>query len=358
VIQVVPPNATPPITYQINGGPFTSSNVFNGLAPGTYFVSTHDAAGCKADNIPVTVGQGPTIMMTTATTLTSCPGAANGSISITSATGTPPYLYSINGGPYQTDSTFTGLVAGTYFISLADAIGCTISTIPVTVSDGTGTVTGTAAGSITTCAGVNDGQVTVTANGAGPFQYSINNGANWQNGYVFISLAPGTYNVIIKEGGACTSAPIQVTITAGNGLQGTAGQTPATCTGALNGKVTVTMTSGSAPYTFILDGTTTQISATNTVTFNNVGAGPHSATVKDINGCVTTTAITVTVTAGTGFTASFNPIATGLRWREQQITRDKRAGAGYSSGYCRVEPWGHHSNNSHVASNIRRIGGR
>ncbi|MFM8949399.1 MAG: hypothetical protein ACKOKB_01300, partial [Bacteroidota bacterium] len=39
--------------------------------------------------------------------------------------GTAPYTYSNNGGTtYQTQTTFNGLIAGTYNLSIMDANGC------------------------------------------------------------------------------------------------------------------------------------------------------------------------------------------------------------------------------------------
>jgi gliding motility-associated-like protein len=304
-VTVNPPNGTPPITYSINGGPLTSSNVFPNLLPGTYFISTQDAAGCQANFIPVTVNSGASITMTTSTTPTSCPGAANGSITITGSTGTAPYLYSINGGPYQAGNTFTGLIAGTYFISLADASGCTITFIPVTVSDGAGTVAGTAATTAPSCTGASNGTITVTpTSGTGPYQYSLNGGP-YQSSNVFTGLAPGSYTVLIKEAGLCTSAPIPVTISAGGALLANVTSGTTSCNGAADGTITVTPTNGSTPYQYSLDGGPNQASNI----FNGVSSGPHNIIVRDGAGCVSA-AIPVTVTAGPVLTGTATSTAT------------------------------------------------
>ncbi len=310
-ITVIPPNGTPPITYSINGGPFGSNNVFSALAPGTYFISTHDAAGCQANFIPVTVNQGASITMSTSVNPTSCPGANNGSITITGSSGQAPLQYSINGGPYQSNPTFSGLAPGTYFISLIDGNGCTVTFVPVSVAQGTGTLTGTAAPTPTSCAGVNDGKIIVTpTSGSGPYEFSINNGTSWQTSNTFNGLAPGTYTILIREGGVCLSSPITVTITAGTGLTATPTPTGTSCPGVNNGTIAVTAT-GTPPLTFVLDGTVTQTSATNSTTFNGVSAGVHTITVTAVNGCSTTAAVSTTVPTGTGFTAGFNPTPTG-----------------------------------------------
>ncbi|MBK6384693.1 MAG: gliding motility-associated C-terminal domain-containing protein [Chitinophagaceae bacterium] len=74
------------------------------------------------------------------------------------------------------------------------------------------------------------------------------------------------------------------------------------CSGATNGTITVTPTSGIAPYTFSLDGGAAVAGAA-PYTFINVTAGPHTVTVTDGAGCVTNT-INVTVTAGPALTTT------------------------------------------------------
>jgi hypothetical protein len=54
----------------------------------------------------------------------SAPGAANGKILISNATGTPPNEYSLNGGAYGPSSVFTGLLPGVYVVRVRDANGC------------------------------------------------------------------------------------------------------------------------------------------------------------------------------------------------------------------------------------------
>ncbi|MBC7946407.1 MAG: gliding motility-associated C-terminal domain-containing protein [Chitinophagaceae bacterium] len=384
-IVVNPPNGTPPFTYSINGGPFTGNNTFSNLAPATYLVSTHDAAGCEANNQSVTVNPGPPITFNAVATPTSCPGANNGSITLT-ASGTAPHQFAINGGPYQSSNTFTGLQGGvTYYIDIRDAVGCILTFQAVQVPQGTGTLTGTANPTSPSCTGATDGSITVTpTSGSGPYTYSLNGGA-YQSSNVFSGLTSGTYSILIKEAGLCTSAPIAVTIAAGVALTGTAtftptscpgvnngtitatpsgsnpgpftyaldggtpqagstftgvnagshnivirtasgcvsanipvtvtagagltaniSSTPTTCTGITNGSISVTPTSGTAPYVFVLNGTTTLTGAT--ANFTAVGAGPHTVTVTDAIGCSTTTPLSTTVAAGAGFTATYTSV--------------------------------------------------
>lgn len=300
-ITVNPPNGTPPITYGINGGPLGPNNVFSNLGPGTYFITVRDNAGCEANLVPVTINSGPSITMTTSSTPTSCPGANNGTITINSATGTAPYLYSINGGPFQPNNVFTGVPAGTHFISVTDAVGCTITFVPVAVDAGAGTVTGTAVAAPTACTGATNGSITVTAtSGVGPYEYSLNGGP-YQASNIFNNLAAGTYTIRIREAGLCVSANITVTVTAGSALLATGTTTATSCSGASDGTITVTPSNGTAPFTFVLDGTVTQNGAT--ASFTGIAAGAHSVVVTDAAGCVSAP-ISTPVTAGPPLTGT------------------------------------------------------
>ncbi len=52
-----------------------------------------------------------------------------------------------------------------------------------------------------TCNGANNGIITITApsGGYGTYEYTINGGTNWQASGTFNGLAPGTYDVRIRD---------------------------------------------------------------------------------------------------------------------------------------------------------------
>lgn len=57
-----------------------------------------------------------------------------------------------------------------------------------------------------------DGSITLTASyGTPPYQYSINNGLNWQNGNIFQNLCPNTYTVLTRDNvGTTVSKVIEI----------------------------------------------------------------------------------------------------------------------------------------------------
>lgn len=136
-ITVTATGGTGPYQYSINGGTtFQSSNLFTGLAGGTYNVVVKDANNCTSTQT-ITLNLVNTMTSTAAKTDATC--STGGTITITAAGGgTPPYEYSINGGStWQASNTFTGLAAGTYTVIARNvASGCTSSqTVTITFTN-------------------------------------------------------------------------------------------------------------------------------------------------------------------------------------------------------------------------------
>ena len=129
-----------PFTYSINGMDFYSSNVFSGLAAGTYTVTLKDANGCT-DTYPLTIDEPDALDYTLEPTPITCPVNTPGSITIKRGAsglgGTAPYTYTLtnNAGyptqvvtndPGTSDYKFEGLNFGTYYVTVVDANGCTL----------------------------------------------------------------------------------------------------------------------------------------------------------------------------------------------------------------------------------------
>ncbi len=103
----------------------------------------------------------------------------------------------------------TGISAGTVTITFTSTCG-SVSTASVTVNALPN------AGIIKTdvsCAGNNDGSITVTATGGSlPYQYSSNGGATYQSANIFSGLAPGTYSIVVKAASGCATTAQSITI--------------------------------------------------------------------------------------------------------------------------------------------------
>ncbi len=296
-ITVTPTAGVAPFQYSIDGGPSQASNVFSNLGPGTYAISFTDANSCTSAPISVTITAGAALTSTAVTIGSACPGADNGSTTITPTSGTAPYTYSIDGGPNQASNIFTGLTPGNHTVSFTDANGCS-GTRTVFISTGAG-ITSTQTNTPTSCPGVDNGTVTITpTNGTAPYTYSADGGP-FQASNTLTGLTPTLHTITIQDANSCTGT-IVVAITTGAGISGSATSTASSCPGATNGTITVTPSSGTAPYTYSLDGGAFQASNV----FNAVTSGPHTIAFQDANGCTGTTAANVATGAGIAGTAA------------------------------------------------------
>ena len=145
----------------------------------------------------------------------------------------------------------------------------------------------------------------ITANGTGgtlPYTYSINGGA-YTGTNVFNNLIPGTYAVSVMDGTGCTTG-VNITLTGASVPVGTLAIQSASCNTA-NGSITVSVSGGTAPYEYSINGTSFQVSNV----FSNLAPGAYTVYVKDANNCYSTATATITNTT--------LPRVTGSQTRKQ-----------------------------------------
>ncbi len=283
-----------PVIYSLDGGANQPSNIFNGVAPGPHTINFTDANGC-AGTTTVSVGSGPALTANAVSTATSCPTVSNAVITVTATSGTGPYLYALDGGTPQSSNIFNGVAAGPHTINFTDGIGCPGST-SVTTASGSA-LTGSATATNTSCPAVSNAVITVTpTTGVSPYTYSLDGGTT-QIPNTFSNVATGPHNIAFTDAIGC-SGTTSVTVVAGATITATATSTPTACPAVNNGTITVTPTTGTAPYTYSLDGGTPQSSNI----FNAVSAGPHVVSFTDVNTCTST--VNVTVAQGVAIVAT------------------------------------------------------
>ncbi len=300
-ITVTPLSGTAPYTYSLDGGPLQGSNIFTGVAAGSHTITFTDAGGCTG-SVTITVNAGNTpLLANLSSTATSCPALNNGTITVIPTSGTAPYQYSLDGGPNQPGNVFINVAAGGHTVIITDIFGC-IGVFPVTVLQGAA-LTANLSSTATSCTALNNGTITVTpTSGTAPYQYSLDGGPN-QAGNVFTNVPAGVHNVTITDVSGCTGT-FPVTVVQGAALTGNASSTATSCPAVSNGTITVTPTSGTAPYQYSLDGAPNQAGNV----FNNVPAGAHNVTITDVIGCMGT--LPVTVVQGPALTANVSATAT------------------------------------------------
>ena len=285
---------TGPYTYEWTNEATTQD--LTGLTAGTYGVVVNDANGCPAVD-SVTLTQPDTLVSTLISPTfnggynVTCLGN-DGSIDLTLTGGTAPYTYIWSNA--VTTQDLAGLGAGTYNVTISDANGCT-STGSITLTQSS-TLTLSAAlssynGTNISCNGSTDGSIDLTVSGgASPFTYSWSNGATTQD---LSSLGAGTYSVTVTDANNCsTTANSTITqpapLTSPTVSSSYNGGYNVGCNGSTNGSINLTPAGGTAPYTYIWsNGQTTQDLA-------NLGAGTFTVTVTDLNGCTSSTSVTLT----------------------------------------------------------------
>ena len=119
-IDVSVSGGTSPYSYIWNTGATTQD--LSGLSAGTYSVTVTDKNGCT-EKLSKTVNQPTKLDLTAVVKDVNCYGGKDGSIDLTVAGGTSPYTYLWSTG--ATTQDISGLMAGTYTVTVTDNNGCT-----------------------------------------------------------------------------------------------------------------------------------------------------------------------------------------------------------------------------------------
>lgn len=241
---------TSPLSYSINGGAFQASNSFNNLAAVTYAIVVKDAFGCTGQGSAMLINP-QTLTFTTTNVDPLCNGQANGSITFHATGGTPPYLFSIDGGSsFQSSSVFTGLSAGTYSLEVKDDNLCFVSGSAKLINPSPITFTTTIVNVCTSNSHPPQlGSITINASGGtGSFTYSNDGGTTFQSSNIFSNLSANTYFLVVQDSNGCTSSgsatviqPPTLSVDASTG----------TCNAGVC-TITLIATGGIPPYTYTI----------------------------------------------------------------------------------------------------------
>lgn len=189
---------------------------------------------CTGSDISITA-----VSTTPASTCTS----ADGQLEVVGSGGSAPYQYAINGGALQSNPVFTGLSAGTYALSVSDAIGC-IASIDMVIAAANSTLAATFSSlPDNNCFDPHDGSINVLpTGGVPPYEFKIGNGV-FGSTATFNSLVAGAFKVAVKDTDGCI-VTLNITVPRGDSGISYASQiqpiinascTFASCHGAGNG---------------------------------------------------------------------------------------------------------------------------
>lgn len=277
IITVNASGGTGTLQYSRDGTSYQSSNVFTSLGAGTYAITVRDANNCTRNSAAISLISPSAITVTPTPTAASCFGVADGSVTVSASGGTGALQYSINGTTFQSGTSFSGLNASTYAITVRDINLCTTTQNATVTQPLALLATGNA--SLVTCSGGNDGTVTITGtNGTAPYTYSFNGGAYGVSNN-FTSLSANSYAISVKDSKGCIGNS-NVTVTSNPVITGPIMiSTPINCNGGNNGVLNLTPGGGVGPYTFNWSNGSTAEDLTNVI------AGSYTVTITDSKSC-------------------------------------------------------------------------
>jgi len=252
------------------------------LSAGNYEVNILDANNCSL-TASYTIIEPAVLELTGNATAVLCAGDENGSVSVSVTGGTADYLYLWSNN--ATEANQSGLAAGTYTVTVFDNNDCQNS-LTLTIEDPITLVSNINITEEVSCAsGSNASVEVITTGGTGNYSYQWDNNATTSS---LSGLSAGTYTVTISDENQCTAIQ-SVTLSAPEAISVNLDLVEnITCNGDNNGRIEISTTGGTAPYSFIWNnGATSQ-------NLDGLAAGSYTLTVTDNNSCTTEINSTIT----------------------------------------------------------------
>jgi hypothetical protein len=206
----------------------------------------------------------------------SCFGESDGVATASATGGVAPYAYLWSNG--ATTATISELLAGTYNVTATDAEGAT-ATASVTISQPALALAASIDGTTDVwCFGASTGMIDLgVSGGTAPYSYAWSNLETTED---ISGLAAGTYTVTVTDANGCTATASATVSEPASAIAAVINSTTnVSCFGESSGMIDLSVSGGTAPYTFAWDnGATTEDLA-------GLQAGSYNVTVTDANGC-------------------------------------------------------------------------
>lgn len=282
------------ISYTLQpGNQNNQTGNFTGLTAAVYTVTATDANGCVLTTTITISEPTPLVWTATAQTNVSCNGGNDGTITVSASGGTGIIDYNLQAGNITNQTgLFAALIAGTYTLTATDANGCSITTT-LSITEPTPLQITNVTNTTPTCIPGNDGTITITATGGTPgYQYNIG-GAN-QPGNFFNNIGTGNYTITVTDANNCTVTSVYNVVAPNVPVISNIVTTTASCVPGCDGSATLTATAGLPPYTYSIDGVNFQVATL----FSSLCTGIYTATVKDANGCSSTSVFNIITSSG------------------------------------------------------------
>ncbi|WP_170110703.1 choice-of-anchor L domain-containing protein [Flavilitoribacter nigricans] len=269
----------------VNGGNWTPiGNMTEYTVDNLGFSQTVDfqvrAIGVDCPGIPAslscTTPDCPTPTASLATTDATCASLADGSVQFTILTGDAPFSYEMM-GQTNTTGTFTGLAPGRYSVLVYDVNDCpAIYGFTINALDEVEVVL--TIDQEVSCGVNNDGRVIASATGGGG-NYSY----LWSDGQTTATasgLAAGTYQLSVTSAIGCMQVA-EIVLEPPTDMEVSLMATETRCGVPENGTVSLSISDGVPPYTFVWGHDANETS----MDLTGMGPGIYEVTVTDSEGC-------------------------------------------------------------------------
>jgi hypothetical protein len=287
-VNLTPSGGTAPYTFLWGTGATTED--LNGRAAGTYSVTVTDFKGCTSVASAIVTEPAALMLTQGVTSNVSCNGLSNASVNLLASGGTGAYEYSKNGIVWQSPSLISSLAASAYTLRLRDQNNCTAqlnvtitqpSVLSVLVSNVIDAPCGQAIGSAQSAGN----------GGAGTYTFVWRNSLSQivSTSSSLIDVKGGIYRVTITDQNECTDFK-DAAIGSPNGPVATINSVTGTsCSNTNNGRASISVSSGQAPYTIAWNNGETGL---NPVALKP-GTGINIVTITDATNCATAQVVDV-----------------------------------------------------------------
>ncbi len=290
-IAILVSGGTPNYSFAWTGpdGFSASTKDLSGLKAGEYSLSITDANGCEKSFLNLaTIQQNTAISASFSLNHLSCNGGSDGAIDITPSGGTPDYSYSWTGPNNfsSTDEDISGLLAGSYTLTITDALNCSQSMPAQELTEPAG-LTVTATTSHIDCFGANNGHIDLDVSGGSPpYSFAWTGPSGFTSASEDISgLAPGSYSIDITDSNGCSkSYPDIATINESPEIKVLSTASNISCGGLTDGTIDIAVSGGTGSYSFAWSGPSGFTATTEDI--SGLSAGSYSLEVSDGNGCM------------------------------------------------------------------------
>jgi hypothetical protein len=252
--------------------------------------TTPTATGLSAGNVTVTVTDQSNCTSTLVVNITAVAGPSisgiavqdalctndNGTALVSFSGGTG--MISINWSNGGMGASLSGLSAGNYTATVADAVGCSVNQMATVAFIPAHTLSTTQ--NDENC-DQNNGSIAVNASGgSGNFSYAWPAGIS-ATGNSASNLSGGTYVITVTDNTRGCVVSTSVTLNNTPALTATFDVVEVLCNGQSNGSITAVPTTGTAPFSLSVNGG----APSSNLTASNLPAGTYSIFLSDVNGC-------------------------------------------------------------------------